>query len=294
MYLKSSKSIKCRRYVKRTTFFSANFFKKINVFNNIGLNKQISSKYTKIKKYNKKKNQKYRARALRDINLYKLLLGNGYTIIWLKKKSTSNHTLGFAQTIKMFKKEVYLKKQFLFNTKTFVKKFKRVRLNCSYFFFNIFFGFRLNVSQYNTNNRLKFFNLLFFSLGSVVNLMFISFGHICYNIINFKKNIKYSSAPGTYTVLLEHRKESKLSLIQLPSGKLKLINYYNLAIIGRCANIFSKYRVIGKASNYFFWKKKKVKVRGVAMNPVDHPNGGRTKVKKPFKSVWGWVAKKNK
>lgn len=31
----------------------------------------------------------------------------------------------------------------------------------------------------------------------------------------------------------------------------------------------------------------KSKVRGVAMNPVDHPNGGRTKTNQPEKSVWG-------
>jgi large subunit ribosomal protein L2 len=35
-------------------------------------------------------------------------------------------------------------------------------------------------------------------------------------------------------------------------------------------------------------------VRGVAQNPVDHPNGGRTKTNKPERSPWGWVAKKGK
>jgi large subunit ribosomal protein L2 len=35
-------------------------------------------------------------------------------------------------------------------------------------------------------------------------------------------------------------------------------------------------------------------VRGVAMNPVDHPHGGRTKSSSPEISPWGWVAKKNK
>ena len=39
---------------------------------------------------------------------------------------------------------------------------------------------------------------------------------------------------------------------------------------------------------------KKIMVRGVAKNPVDHPNGGRTKAKQPEKSPWGWVAKLNK
>ncbi len=30
------------------------------------------------------------------------------------------------------------------------------------------------------------------------------------------------------------------------------------------------------------------------MNPVDHPNGGRTKAKQPEKTPWGWVAKNSK
>lgn len=40
--------------------------------------------------------------------------------------------------------------------------------------------------------------------------------------------------------------------------------------------------------------KKKITVRGVAKNPVDHPNGGRTKAKQPELSPWGWIAKRNK
>jgi ribosomal protein L2 len=30
------------------------------------------------------------------------------------------------------------------------------------------------------------------------------------------------------------------------------------------------------------------------MNPIDHPNGGRSKTPKPEKSPWNWVAKKTK
>jgi ribosomal protein L2 len=30
------------------------------------------------------------------------------------------------------------------------------------------------------------------------------------------------------------------------------------------------------------------------MNPVDHPNGGRTKSVQPEKSPWSWIAKKKK
>jgi ribosomal protein L2 len=35
-------------------------------------------------------------------------------------------------------------------------------------------------------------------------------------------------------------------------------------------------------------------VRGVAKNPVDHPNGGRSKTKQPLKTPWGLIAKHNK
>ena len=45
---------------------------------------------------------------------------------------------------------------------------------------------------------------------------------------------------------------------------------------------------------YSFHKKKTINVRGVAMNPVDHPNGGRTKSVQPERSPWNWVAKKKK
>jgi large subunit ribosomal protein L2 len=35
-------------------------------------------------------------------------------------------------------------------------------------------------------------------------------------------------------------------------------------------------------------------VRGVAMNPVDHPHGGRTKTNSPEVTPWGKIAKFNK
>ena len=41
-------------------------------------------------------------------------------------------------------------------------------------------------------------------------------------------------------------------------------------------------------------KKKILRVRGIAMNPVDHPNGGRANTKQPLKNPWGKIAKRNK
>ena len=47
-----------------------------------------------------------------------------------------------------------------------------------------------------------------------------------------------------------------------------------------------KYSIKGKAGIPINKGSKPI-VRGVAMNPVDHPNGGRTKTNKPEKSIWG-------
>jgi large subunit ribosomal protein L2 len=49
-------------------------------------------------------------------------------------------------------------------------------------------------------------------------------------------------------------------------------------------NVSGKWSNSGKILN-------RIVVRGVAKNPVDHPNGGRTKAKQPELSPWGWVAK---
>lgn len=63
-----------------------------------------------------------------------------------------------------------------------------------------------------------------------------------------------------------------------------------MCVVGRNNNIYHKYLVYGgyKWSSYLG---KKSLVRGVAMNPVDHPHGGRTKTNKPEVSPWRWVTK---
>jgi len=40
--------------------------------------------------------------------------------------------------------------------------------------------------------------------------------------------------------------------------------------------------------------KRKIVVRGIAKNPVDHPNGGRTNTKNPLRTPWGFIAKSSK
>ena len=54
--------------------------------------------------------------------------------------------------------------------------------------------------------------------------------------------------------------------------------------LGRNSNIMHKFTVFGKAGIRRNYGSRPI-VRGVARNPVDHPNGGRTKTNKPEKSL---------
>lgn len=81
-------------------------------------------------------------------------------------------------------------------------------------------------------------------------------------------------------------------MLSLPSGKEQKITLTARATLGRNSNLHHKREVTGKAGANRH-KGIRPTVRGVAMNPVDHPHGGRTKTVQPEVSPWGWVAKRN-
>ena len=143
----------------------------------------------------------------------------------------------------------------------------------------------------------KNFNLNNSAVGMFGHLIFLKFIKnliIISNIILSKDNFpKYVTSPGTRAVV--HRKNlyDNNIIITLPSKKKKLIYNSDRAFIG--TNGFYKLKKIYKAKAGFNKNNgKNIIVRGVAKNPVDHPNGGRTKVNKPEKSPWGWIAKCSK
>jgi large subunit ribosomal protein L2 len=76
---------------------------------------------------------------------------------------------------------------------------------------------------------------------------------------------------GSYGKLL--RKLNKICIIRLKSGSLKRINLFCIATIGRIMN-FNYFLNRFKNAGYNRLRGFKSKVRGVAMNPVDHPYGG--------------------
>ena len=68
-------------------------------------------------------------------------------------------------------------------------------------------------------------------------------------------------------------KEGDFAQIRMPSGEVRMIRQKCYATIGQVGNIDHENLSIGKAGRSR-WMGSRPKVRGVAMNPVDHPMGG--------------------
>jgi large subunit ribosomal protein L2 len=87
-------------------------------------------------------------------------------------------------------------------------------------------------------------------------------------------------------------KEQKYAQIKLSSGEIRLIPIDCRATIGRVGNTDHELIVLGKAGRKRY-RGKRPHVRGVAMNPVDHPHGGgegrATKGNPHPVSPWGWI-----
>jgi large subunit ribosomal protein L2 len=94
---------------------------------------------------------------------------------------------------------------------------------------------------------------------------------------------KYIRSAGTYTRLYQRYLDYRLISCRLPTKKVKYITYTTLVTLGRNSNIKHKREFLTSAGMNIK-KGFKSKVRGVAMNPVDHPHGGRTKSNNPEKS----------
>jgi large subunit ribosomal protein L2 len=88
-------------------------------------------------------------------------------------------------------------------------------------------------------------------------------------------------------------KEGKYAYVRMPSGELRLILLECVATIGQVGNVEHENAVSGKAGRTR-WQGRRPHVRGMVMNPVDHPMGGgegRSKSHKHPVSPWGTPAK---
>ena len=85
------------------------------------------------------------------------------------------------------------------------------------------------------------------------------------------KGAQIARSAGTSVQLLS--KEGRFANLKLPSGEVRMVDQKCYAAIGQVGNIDHGNIVLGKAGASR-WLGRRPKVRGVAMNPVDHPLGG--------------------
>ncbi len=96
---------------------------------------------------------------------------------------------------------------------------------------------------------------------------------------------------GTYAQLMA--KEQGYATLKLPSGEMRRINLRCRATVGEVGNEQHENVSLGKAGRNR-WLGKRPRVRGVAMNPVDHPMGGgegKSSGGRHPCSPWGWPTK---
>lgn len=108
--------------------------------------------------------------------------------------------------------------------------------------------------------------------GNAMPLKNIPIGTIVHNVeLKVGKGGQIARAAGAYVQLVG--KDSGYAQIKLRSGELRLVRAECMASIGAVSNPDHQNENIGKAGRNR-WKGWRPTVRGVAMNPVDHPHGG--------------------
>ncbi|MCC5920034.1 MAG: 50S ribosomal protein L2 [Cyclobacteriaceae bacterium] len=109
-------------------------------------------------------------------------------------------------------------------------------------------------------------------VGNALPLAEIPFGTIIHNVeLRPGAGASLARSAGSYVQLLA--REGKYVTIKLPSGEMRLVLGTCFATIGSVSNADHMNVRLGKAGRNR-WLGRRPRVRGVAMNPVDHPMGG--------------------
>jgi large subunit ribosomal protein L2 len=108
--------------------------------------------------------------------------------------------------------------------------------------------------------------------GNSLPLKNIPLGTHIHNIeLKLGKGGQVVRSAGTFAQLMA--KEDRYAQVKLPSGEVRMILINCSATIGRLGNVVHENISLGKAGRNR-WLGRRPEVRGVAMNPVDHPMGG--------------------
>lgn len=129
-------------------------------------------------------------------------------------------------------------------------------------------------------------------IGNCLPLKSIPVGTIVHNIeMKPSKGGQLARAAGSFAQLVG--KDGDYALLKLRSGEVRMVNSNCRATVGAVSNPDNQNAVIGKAGRSR-WLGIKPTVRGIAMNPVDHPHGGRTNGGRHPVTPWGKSTKGKK
>lgn len=184
---------------------------------------------------------------------------------YFNKKLFLNKKLCFSKRL-LFNRNIFFNKQFFFSKTIFFVKTQSFLLN--FFIKRSFFGCLLNVLYKPTIYHNVFF------LGYGYNLYRLNINFIIFNVFNFAVSF------GTRIIINRFFNNGQLVVLKLPSKKTLIVSSKLHGLLGRNDNIFYNRTILSQ----FKQGVQKIRVRGIAKNPVDHPNGGRSNTKQPFKT----------
>ena len=132
------------------------------------------------------------------------------------------------------------------------------------------------------------------NIGNALPLRNIPVGTMIHNIeLKPGHGGQYARSAGTFGVLIQKTEDGKYAQIRLKSKEQRLVPLDCMATIGIVSNLDHGSISLAKAGRSR-WLRRRPTVRGVAMNPVDHPHGGgegKTSGGRPSVSPWGKLTK---
>ena len=131
-----------------------------------------------------------------------------------------------------------------------------------------------------------------YNVGNSMALERIPLGTLVHNIeLKPGRGGQMARSAGAYAQVMA--KEGDRVTLRLPSGEMRMVHRTCLATIGEVGNAEHENVVRGKAGKTR-WLGRRPHVRGVAMNPIDHPHGGgegKSSGGRHPVSPWGWKTK---
>jgi large subunit ribosomal protein L2 len=125
-------------------------------------------------------------------------------------------------------------------------------------------------------------------IGNALPIRNIPVGTVIHNVeLRPGQGAKLVRSAGVSAQLMA--KENEYAQVRMPSGEVRRIHVECRATIGQLGNVEHENQVIGKAGRSRHLGKRP-SVRGIAMNPVDHPHGGgeaRSTSGRPPTTPWG-------